>query len=1334
MTFKSLRRAGACLLAMVLSLQLCIPAFAAEPGAGDDPYAIFQKEEINPQGLRANDEVRIVVELEDAPLLASAQAVQSFDSASDYLSSAQAQRQAATLGVRRRQVIRTLERSGMDMQVNREYSAVFNGFSVTALYGDLEAIQNTRGVKDAFVAECHPLVEPLTADIQLADSVPMIGGDILHSEGYTGKGTVVAILDTGLEINHEAFQGQVNGPKYNQNDINDLIQRNSLTIGKLSASAVYRSSKIPFAFDYRGSDTNVSGHYHGTHVAGIVGANSGDTITGVAPDAQFFIMKVFDDEGTGAYDDDILAALDDAVKLGADAINMSLGSAAGFTTAATKAMNATYNRVKEAGINLLCAAGNDYSATYQGASGNDLPYTSNPDYGVVGSPSTYESPLSVASVNNAKSTNPYFLVGDKKIPYNDSSEKADHARFTALSGSYAYVDCGDGATKDFSGNTLTGKIALIRRGGTENGEVLTFQQKEANAAAAGASAAIIYDNVDGASVNMSTDYKIPCVFISRANGELMLAQTDKTLTANPNYVGQFADAFSGQMSDFSSWGVTPDLKLKPEITAPGGNIYSTMKNNSYGSLSGTSMAAPHLAGAAAVMDQYINEKLGGLNMTNQERSALVEDLLMSTAVPVLDENGNQTSPRKQGAGLIQLDKATTAQAYLMGADGGRPKAETGASTEGKWTFSFQLKRLRGMADIPYTLSASVLTEAVVTEGGKSYIAQQSRPLTAEEYTLTAPSTVTLRQDTQTVHVTLALTEKGKANLERDFPNGIYVEGFVTLTPTGGDESVVLSLPYMGFYGDWSKAPLFDATSYSGEEPNVVNMWLGVFDNRTGGGYRLGSPLYGSASSFYDADKIAITSDTTQNVTAVCALLRSADKLTYSVTDSEGTVVYTESSKQASKSHYYNQSFYTPMAKTGFIPVDSWNSPLPDGRYTYTVTGEAAGGTQSVSFPLTIDNEKPQVIRSEIVGTTWKVTVKDNHYVQAVAATVGTTPLTGWVNPRESVPGAKTTIEFDLSSAGFSGVTQAKIAIADYADNQFVSDWYSLSGATVIQPASVTLDRQQISLPEGGTTTLRATVLPENASNRTVSWTSSDASVAAVDASGTLSARKAGSALITATTANGLRAECRVTVTAAAQSKALASLSAPNRAETGSEVPFSFQLEQMSGVATVSFTFERDAGLSGDTVVGKNGFTSLGVRWNGNQGVMVLSYLDHGAGQTLTQAQLTELAQLKLKAEAESGSVGVKLTGVSVCGYDGEGNAIYLDSGIKTAWAETAVGSAVVYDLNSDGVVDLLDIACCQMFYRASNKDTEWAQARHCDVDGSGTVDVQDLVLILRNFT
>lgn len=95
--------------------------------------------------------------------------------------------------------------------------------------------------------------------------------------------------------------------------------------------------------------------------------SSGGVVEGVAPDAQLFIMKVFGDSSGGAYDDDILAALDDSVKFGVDAINMSLGSTAGFSESAYKSMREVYNRVKNSGIALYCAAGNEYSSTYENA-------------------------------------------------------------------------------------------------------------------------------------------------------------------------------------------------------------------------------------------------------------------------------------------------------------------------------------------------------------------------------------------------------------------------------------------------------------------------------------------------------------------------------------------------------------------------------------------------------------------------------------------------------------------------------------------------------------------------------------------------------------------------------------------------------------------------------------------------------------------------------------------------------------------------------------------------------------------------------------------------------
>ena len=1257
------RRWGAGLLAAAL-LGAAVPALAVE---SEDTGSLFQPDSSQQVTAYAPDErVRIVIELEDAPLLDSHK-VSQYASVTDFLDSNAAQSTERKLERARKAVKSQLATKLDDVEVRYEYTTVFNGLSVEADYVDLETIQDLPGVKDAYVSQVYQLIEPVN-ETKLADSVPAIGGDIVKNTGYTGKGMVVAILDTGLDTSHEAFRNVVNAPKFSKQDIADKLASDSLRVGNVNVNSIYQSDKIPFAYDYYDDDTNVSGgNSHGTHVAGIVGANSGQ-VTGVAPDAQLMIMKIFGDDGSGAYDSDIIAALEDAVVLGADAVNMSLGMTAGFSEAASTKTREVYQRVKNAGISLMCAAGNEYSSSYKSASGTDLPLASNPDNGAVASPSTYDAALSVASMNNVKATAPYLLVGDRKIRYSDPAETASK-QIASLNGRYEYVDCGVGATSDFTGKTLTNKVALIQRAGEENGEILTFAQKEANAKKAGAKAVIIYDNVEGDLVNMSTDGNIPAVFISKADGEAMLAASDKHVSFSKSYLAQFQDAYSGKMSDFSSWGVTPDLKLKPEITAPGGDIYSTLPGGLYGSMSGTSMASPHMAGAAVVMAQYITEELGGTDMTQQEITALSNKLLMSTAVPVKNKQSLPYSPRKQGAGLVQLGRATKAKAYLSSAEGGLPKAELGDSTDGSFSFSFQVHNLSAQ-QIKYEVGVTVLTEDTVKQNGKTYMAQSPRRLAADEVTVTTPGTVTLgEKGTASVDVSIALTAKGKAALKADFPNGVYIDGFVTLTSVNNGDTISLGLPFLGFYGDWSAAPIFDASVYDTDKsPAVYRTMLGLF-GADGSGYYLGHNLYATDNDRFDKNYIAMSNKTSNyHVTAAMAMLRSADELTFSVTNESNAKVYEETLTNQSKTYYSSsqQSYHTPMAPTGFTGYKkskyTATKALPEGTYTYSVTATLNGKTETETFPLTIDNQAPQVVKSEVViqngKRLWKVTVTDNHYVQAVCATLGSTPLTGWYAPNETVEGAESVVTFDLSDQALSDLTQAKIGLVDYADNQTVSDYYSLTGGTIVEPEPTEPEEEPV----------------------------------------------------------------------------LASIQAPASIQPGAELPVDFQLEKLKRVATVSFVFERDAALTGGTAKGKNGFTALGgIRWNGNKGILMLSYLQDGTrGGSLTQAALTDVSRVVFKATAENGTnLGIKLTGVTVTGFDENGQAVTLLSNIKTPSLSIAVREGNSYDVNKDGTVDQLDITTCQRWYRADSNDSDWSNASVCDVNGDNKVDIQDLIDILQ---
>lgn len=629
-----------------------------------------------------------------------------------------------------------------------------------------------------------------------------------------------------------------------------------------------------------------------------------------------------------------------------------------------------------------------------------------------------------------------------------------------------------------------------------------------------------------------------------------------------------------------------------------------------------------------------------------------------------------------------------------------------------------------------------MTEDTVSENGVVYMAQKARKLSDDEVSVTIPKKITVDPNGETpVNVKIELTEKGKANLKAQFPNGIYIEGFVTMTPIQNDE-VSLSYPFMGFFGDWQALNIFDSDIYDDEPASICETQIGQFRNSDGGGYILGHNYYVDGATEYNANKIAIKgSETGKNVTAAVSLLRNADKLTFSVDDSDGNTVYSESSTNVSKSYHSSEGYYTPMAAKGWAPFDVWNTPLDDGNYVYKITATLGRHEETKAFPIVIDSVPPEVISSRIEGANWIVTVHDNHFIQGVCATAtGNEPITKWIEPDATSADTTSEITFDLSASGFKGLTQAKIALIDYAGNTYISDYYSLSAAEVIHPQSVTLDKSALVLTEGESAVLNAEIMPQNASNRTVSWSISDTDVAQISASGKVTAKKAGNAVITVQTVNGIKASCDITVN---EKKAetlpiTAAVSVKKNTLTGNIIPFRFQLGNIKKVATVSFTFQKDDALQFESLIGKNGFTPLGIKWNNdNTATIALSYLQNGAGGSLTKNELFDAAEVQFKEILNDMTVGIRLVDVSAAGYDKNGKAVYFTTKITAESANTNVTKKSSCDVNADGVVNLLDITYCQKFYRMGEKSIDWNDFKHCDLDGNGLIDIEDLIIILK---
>ena len=881
---------------------------------------------------------------------------------------------------------------GARVQVQREYDNALVGFALRAPAGSLDAIRASSGVRAAFLEREGHVSDVAAMDAEGGTRASQAEGQdpanrsaqlMMRTDQVTqkGEGKVIAVIDTGVDMTHPAFTGAMpDNVALSEDQVQALVPH--LGAGK---SGQYMSEKFPFAYDYADDDVDAAPReggsgFHGTHVAGIAAGNA-DKIVGTAPDAQIIVGKVTRSEDDALLDSALLAALDDMVVLRPDVINLSLGWTAGMDNEADSVYDTVYKKLQEEGITVNAAAGNAFSTGYGNNSGKGLPYASDPDTSVMDEPATYPSVVAVGSVENALIRNAFTAAG-MDIGYQRSrgmnGEKV--AYFSDLpAGTYEYVDAGFASEEDVAAlkekfpNGLSGKIALVSRG------KMTYQKKVENLYDLHPAGVLVYNNVSVGSLiimNLTTQ-DVPAAFISQADGQAMLAAADHHLTIAEGQV--LPQSTTYEASEFSSWGVSPDLRLKPEIAAPGGNVFSAIPNGAYEQTSGTSMATPQMAGISAIVLQRVQSDPMFASMSARQKADVVQNLIMGTARPLTDAaqtSGALYSPRKQGAGLVDALAATTSSVYPTvagAAEPSRPKADLGDGTKG-WHFDVTLHNL-GATPATYELSSQALSEIVdggfFTEHSSDWRGRGvevtysgAASASAEGATVTVPAL-----GEATVGVDVMPGSEFASYVADNTPNGTFLDGFVRFaSKTDGQPD--LAVPYLGFYGDWGKAPIFDALASTGGAHTRASE---IVNGSTGDslGY---NPLIKVAdrTGKPNPQRYVISRSTASGAPTVLeprtGTLRSVHTLTSTYTNEAGETVFSVTNHRNWKSIYLTSTEENTWVEayhdsTAFDANAEKFARMPDGAYTLRIAAANDGPSraeQSISYDFRLDTKAPVI--------------------------------------------------------------------------------------------------------------------------------------------------------------------------------------------------------------------------------------------------------------------------------------------------------------------------------------------------------------------------------------
>jgi minor extracellular serine protease Vpr len=798
-------------------------------------------------------------------------------------------------------VLSAMRASGIKFQVQRQFSKLWSGYVVQASADQARQLRFVEGVTSVDPVLNIPI--PETKEVvspDLVTSTAMIQApNARNIYSVNGTGIKVGIIDTGIDLQHPAFAGRIAGgydwvgDTYNANDANNNVPQPD-------------------------NDPDDCGG-HGSHVAGIAAAN--DTATpfqGVAPNATLYAYKVFGCTGTVASDIPILA-MERAVADGVDIVNLSLGSAFGNAVGPSAI---AVDRLSLAGITVVMSAGN---------SGTGGLYAH-------GSPGISESAISVANVENTSVLQTAISIsrtGFTTTAFGYGTMTGSPA--VPTSGLFAIARVGTPNTTAAlacnssppAAGSLTGRVALIQRG------TCGFYEKVINAQNAGAVAAVIYNNQAGfiggtvAPTPPAPATSIPSVVLTQADGlaidaQIALGTTNLTWTATKVAVPNPAGAL---MDTSSSFGPGDDLNLKPDVTAPGGSIYSTypLEKGGYTTLSGTSMASPPVAGAVALLMQA-NPSLKG-------NPRAIRALLQNTAAPV----NLRAAPaflehvQRQGAGMIQVLNALSVHQSVAPS-----RIPLGEVESGSRTLTLSVKNS----------STTPLTYAITHAAAASMagdILPASATTTVTPIATPSASVVAF----STTSLTVASNSSATFDVTITAPTALalhgYFGGYVVLTPNVG---LPLRVPYTGYKGDY-QFPKFVPTCLrpfeSGVSPTACTTanLPGAFLTE------------GNLVNVYIGDGAVFNLSNTANTPALAfSRYRPVRRVVVEVVNNDGSPVDPRFNKVAvadnlgRSSHQFSVTVLALTGGTVFAEKGSDSLVLPNGTYRFKISSLKALGDES----------------------------------------------------------------------------------------------------------------------------------------------------------------------------------------------------------------------------------------------------------------------------------------------------------------------------------------------------------------------------------------------------